>query len=1165
MVQVKSVSRHSLFYRRMPNNNKRGTVSSVALGRLGSSILTMRLRKQHLVSAVIAVLCMGSFLMASQYVFPTARLTSNRQQEVIADLISRAPQVFGLTYGTAPFENTLNRLKQEADVSGLFQSFEICRQKDLDASFVDRFRHVLEEERGGGYWIWKVPLIQQHLKRLQYGDILVYLDGGDRVDKKGIDRFWWYVEQMQRTNTSILAFNKDQNKEFRWTSDAMFKYFNVTPNTSLWDKVAETGQYTASVLIMRKTAQLDSIMAMCNQTLYDDPYLFTDYYNKATKAKRRNFHEHRHDQSVFSIVRKLFPNDTFVIPDETVRPKTTVPFIAARLRGFNPRKISRKRLARERLERNRREGLHRNSFEPKALPFEASKNATSRSLDVISSNSNSNSFPPKATRMVRSPLIVHEHCHADSNTQARPTIVIPAVRKGLNNQRMRIVQDILVAAMIGANVELPTLLYGRVGCHYQANCYGNYTQAGTVPIWDVFDQESTLRRLHEFGICVVDSKNDTELDKLHKVPLMWPMSSSQLSHMVETGSMRLDSRIGTRWHLGGVDNCCTKILPDSATAAELLRQINYSFEPSHIVTEAVQRVEHAMPQQSHTNSNKYVAIHWRNDGDFTGNVHQLNSTAYVVAASRALLDMRTTLSIAAHMPLHVIVLGDLTSAALQDVEDAVNANANANRVVGRKSKRRKKRILLFRCYSKMSLVPDMNLAEISPSEDARGQVDFEIGVRAPAFIGTPFSSFSVLITFKRSYMDNDYANANESVGSLHQPPPSTTAMIDLDIVGNIAEIFKLQFPYDRDNGMSENPCAEMIRVFDRITIEMMGCSREASSSCPELAPAFVFKPALDDPRRIQGSVCTSVVVTTLFGTVDTLPGTTSHPDGQSCWFAFVNREAAKALGIKRRVAYDTLPYHSMWNIVILDDAQLPFGPDPSEYSRNSRAIKMLAHRGFRFARIMLYIDSQQVEILKLESMGSLADENLDSQDAAWASPYHPLRQSAYSEAQCASNDSLDPVGDKGKTMRQMAMYKAKGFPSASAEHGGPGLIGGEWHMRDLKRAESEMIVCEWFREFQYWGHPHDELSFNYVVWSLFANGTSKSAVPSDPVFVYATPNETFYTKSRQSSPKICETDTAPPALFSTVMMYRYMYRLTTVMASVALLLILLREFSRLLS
>jgi hypothetical protein len=141
--------------------------------------------------------------------------------------------------------------------------------------------------------------------------------------------------------------------------------------------------------------------------------------------------------------------------------------------------------------------------------------------------------------------------------------------------------------------------------------------------------------------------------------------------MIETGSMILDSRIGRRWYLGGVNNCCTKILPDSATAADLLWQINYSFEPSHIMSGAVQRVERAiMPLydiSSNSNNNndgnpKYVAIHWRNDGDFTGNVHQLNSTAYVVAASRALLDMRTTLDIADNMPLHVVVEFDCCSA-----------------------------------------------------------------------------------------------------------------------------------------------------------------------------------------------------------------------------------------------------------------------------------------------------------------------------------------------------------------------------------------------------------------------------------------------------------------------------------------------------------------------
>jgi hypothetical protein len=246
----------------------------------------------------------------------------------------RAPQVFGLTYGTAPYANALNRIKQEADESELFKSFEICRAEDLDASFVDRFRDVLKLPRGAGYWIWKVPLIQRHLKRLEYGDILVYLDAGCKVEKEGTDRFWWYVKQMQRTNTSIVAFELPFAEQ-KFTTDAIFKYFNITPNTTLWKKVAETGQYVGGILVMRKTPQLESILAMYNQTLYDDPYLFTDSYNSATKAKRGNFKDNRHDQSVFGVIRKLFPNDTFVVKGETRgRNPKKPPFVAARARGF---------------------------------------------------------------------------------------------------------------------------------------------------------------------------------------------------------------------------------------------------------------------------------------------------------------------------------------------------------------------------------------------------------------------------------------------------------------------------------------------------------------------------------------------------------------------------------------------------------------------------------------------------------------------------------------------------------------------------------------------------------------------------------------------------------------------------------------------------------------
>jgi hypothetical protein len=50
----------------------------------------------------------------------------------------------------------------------------------------------------------------------------------------------------------------------------------------------------------------------------------------------------------------------------------------------------------------------------------------------------------------------HRPCRSDA-----PTIVSQTIRNGLSNQRMRIVQDILAAAIMGANIQLPTMLYSR--------------------------------------------------------------------------------------------------------------------------------------------------------------------------------------------------------------------------------------------------------------------------------------------------------------------------------------------------------------------------------------------------------------------------------------------------------------------------------------------------------------------------------------------------------------------------------------------------------------------------------------------------------------------------------------------------------------------------------
>ena len=87
---------------------------------------------------------------------------------------------------------------------------------------------------------------------------------------------------------------------------------------------------------------------------------------------------------------------------------------------------------------------------------------------------------------------------------------IPAVRKGLNNQRMRIIQDIVVARMLGMAVELPKIVRTRIDCGYRVGCYKNYDSF--VPFENVFNYAAVVKRLEELDICVVESTlNFTEI------------------------------------------------------------------------------------------------------------------------------------------------------------------------------------------------------------------------------------------------------------------------------------------------------------------------------------------------------------------------------------------------------------------------------------------------------------------------------------------------------------------------------------------------------------------------------------------------------------------------------------------------------------------------------
>ena len=67
------------------------------------------------------------------------------------------------------------------------------------------------------------------------------------------------------------------------------------------ENVKNTGQYVGGILIMENNPLTKQIFRDCISMIQNDNKLVTDYYNN---TQHEYFRDHRHDQSILSVVRK---------------------------------------------------------------------------------------------------------------------------------------------------------------------------------------------------------------------------------------------------------------------------------------------------------------------------------------------------------------------------------------------------------------------------------------------------------------------------------------------------------------------------------------------------------------------------------------------------------------------------------------------------------------------------------------------------------------------------------------------------------------------------------------------------------------------------------------------------------------------------------------------
>ena len=189
------------------------------------------------------------------------------------------------------------RLIRQAQKTGFFTKTILYTDQQLknDQSFWSQHGDfIMTNKRGYGYWLWKPYIIKKTMETMNDGDILLYLDSGCEIGGSKNNILKKYLDLIK--NYKIL-FNATDYVEGTWDKMDLIDYLKITDRP----EILTSGQHEAGAIML--------LVCDSNKKLITDWYSISNNYHliddsPSNKPNLPNFREHRHDQSVFSLLTK---------------------------------------------------------------------------------------------------------------------------------------------------------------------------------------------------------------------------------------------------------------------------------------------------------------------------------------------------------------------------------------------------------------------------------------------------------------------------------------------------------------------------------------------------------------------------------------------------------------------------------------------------------------------------------------------------------------------------------------------------------------------------------------------------------------------------------------------------------------------------------------------
>ena len=222
-------------------------------------------------------------------------------------------------------------LRSEAEAMDIFSSIQFYTEKDLPRICPGKYLNFIKKNpRGYGYWMWK-PLVLLDVmtgpgKVSRPGDVVLYLDSGSSLNVRGRPRMLEYIDALVDNPDGILSPGQLGWKEKVWTKEDALRRLNC-------DKECRESRqiHGGSLMLCHSKKNINFIKKWFSLMVENNHHLLDD--TPSIYPNCPQFREHRHDQSLLSLLLKTTRPDAVVYPDETESRKRKFPIWSTRRRA----------------------------------------------------------------------------------------------------------------------------------------------------------------------------------------------------------------------------------------------------------------------------------------------------------------------------------------------------------------------------------------------------------------------------------------------------------------------------------------------------------------------------------------------------------------------------------------------------------------------------------------------------------------------------------------------------------------------------------------------------------------------------------------------------------------------------------------------------------------